>query len=115
MCAASSSLSGSLPRARRGHGHPRGRFHWPALAHGYRRCDSETQWGWWWVLTLLKLLLDMQLRRFASKEAIYNRNKEQRGKRRHAQSPDDRPAQRRVLLAAFAETQTHRKHSDDHR
>ena len=42
-------------------------------------------------------------------------NEHQRRDGREDQAADDRAAERRVLLAAFAEAERHRHHADDHR
>ena len=44
-----------------------------------------------------------------------SRYEKQGGQCRHAQATDDRAAEWRVLLAAFAKTQCHRHHADNHR
>src|SRR5438874_13715601 len=54
-------------------------------------------------------------RRTPAQNAVDDRNEKERGKGRHGETADDRAAQRRILLTAFAEAQRHREHADDHR
>src|SRR5438445_10991399 len=51
----------------------------------------------------------------AAQQAVGQGHEEQGVERRHHQPADDRPAQRRVLLAALAEAQAHRQHAEEHR
>ena len=48
-------------------------------------------------------------------QAEHHRHEEQRRDGREHQAADDRAAERRILLAAFAQAQRHRQHADDHR
>src|ERR1700743_3349009 len=48
-------------------------------------------------------------------DAENDRYEKQRCESREQQAPDDRAAQRRVLLAALAKPQRHWHHADDHR
>src|SRR6202011_871184 len=47
-------------------------------------------------------------------DAEDNRHEDQRGHGCERQPADDRATERRVLLAAFAQAQRHRRHADDH-
>src|SRR5262249_23134943 len=49
------------------------------------------------------------------KHGEHRRNEQQRRYGREHQPADHRAAERRVLLAAFAEPERHRQHADDHR
>ena len=51
----------------------------------------------------------------AVEQREHRRHEEQRRDRREREAADDRAAERRVLLAAFAEPERHRHHADDHR
>src|SRR5262245_39078866 len=46
--------------------------------------------------------------------AKHDRDKEKRSGRGEQQAADHRAAERRILLAAFAERERHRQHADDH-
>src|SRR5207302_7061158 len=66
--------------------------------------------------------VDMQLLRwgvgddamFLVYHTKYHGNKHEGGDGREDQAADHGPSQRRVLLAAFAEPERHRRHADDH-
>src|SRR6267378_6525231 len=47
-------------------------------------------------------------------DAEHDRHEDERGDRRKNQAADDGAAERRVLLAALAQAQRHRRHADDH-
>src|SRR5882672_2418841 len=51
---------------------------------------------------------------FTMYDAEDNGNEDQSGHGRERQPADDRAPERRVLLAAFAQAQGHRRHADDH-
>ena len=58
----------------------------------------------------------LRLRRAAAvQQAEDGRDEEQRGDGGHDQAADHGAAERRVLLAAFAQAERHRDHADDHR
>src|SRR5205807_3860975 len=50
----------------------------------------------------------------AVRNAEDDRNEKQRGHGCESQAANDRATQRRVLFAALAQTQRHRRHADDH-
>src|SRR5690349_10741988 len=51
----------------------------------------------------------------AMHDAENDRDEDERRRRRENEAADDRTAERRVLFAAFAEAERHRRHADDHR
>src|SRR3954465_14452227 len=73
------------------------------IAHGVSkgRCTLVTESGF--------------LHAMASQKAEHNRNEEKSRNRCQDQSTDHSAAQRRILLAAFAQSARHRRHADNHR
>src|SRR5262249_12064983 len=52
---------------------------------------------------------------FVPDDAEHDRHEKERRNGREQQSADDSATERRVLFAAFTETERHRHHADDHR